>query len=166
MTQNNQTELKSGKLAWFEKEVSYPGTLHAKITNKNSDRWQLVSYIGFDSKINKHLGRKAVIGDNESITIGDQITSEEVLEYECLPNEKIKKCGWTALELIYNTVVKTEFSKFSDKAYVMRLLEDAFEVEKEQISKAWDDGNFLARNAWIEAEYSNGYQYYKEKYEE
>jgi len=47
---------------------------------------------------------------------------------------------------------------------VMDVIEQAKEMEKEQIETAWDDGNILGRNGLVEEEYNTGSQYYKQTY--
>lgn len=44
------------------------------------------------------------------------------------------------------------------------LCEKAKEMEKAQISTAWNDGNMLSKNPYILQEYSNGRQYYNKNY--
>ena len=44
-------------------------------------------------------------------------------------------------------------------------VQQAKQMEKEQVVEAWNDGNFLGRNGNILADYSNGNGYYKKEFE-
>lgn len=46
----------------------------------------------------------------------------------------------------------------------IKLLEQAKQIEEEQIAESWNDGNFLGRNPNILADYDNGKKYFIETY--
>ena len=47
---------------------------------------------------------------------------------------------------------------------VIEVIESYLEIEKQQISNAWNDGYLLGKNGFILENYSNGKEYYNEKY--
>lgn len=49
-------------------------------------------------------------------------------------------------------------------AYTLDLIKQAKQMEKSQVSEAWNDGNLLGRNGNVSLNYSTGEQYYKEIY--
>lgn len=40
------------------------------------------------------------------------------------------------------------------------VFQDALDMEENCIVEAWNDGNLLGRNSWVQQEYSTGKQYY------
>lgn len=71
-------------------------------------------------------------------------------------NEKSNK---TAVEWLVDKLMKGEFINSTNE-----LIEQAKQMEKEQIMESWNDGNFLGRNGNILLEYNTGEQYYNETY--
>jgi hypothetical protein len=49
---------------------------------------------------------------------------------------------------------------------VIEVIESYLDIEKQQISEAWNDGNYIGRNGTILEKYSNGKQYIIDKYKE
>lgn len=47
---------------------------------------------------------------------------------------------------------------------VIEVIESYLEIEKMNISSAWNDGYLLGRNGFILENYSTGKEYYNEKY--
>jgi len=47
---------------------------------------------------------------------------------------------------------------------VIEVIESYLDIEKQQISSAWNDGFLLGKNGFILENYSNGKEYYNEKY--
>ena len=76
----------------------------------------------------------------------------------------------TAVEWLIKRVVIEEDGKYHvELPYgnidVTTIVEQAKQMEKEQIQEAWNDGNFLGRNGNILADYSDGNRYYKKEFE-
>lgn len=74
----------------------------------------------------------------------------------------------TAIDKILEEMIKyrdtcCEEYKFPYKVCV-GALERAKKLEKEEIIKAWNDGNFHGRNGNMIADYNTGEQYYNETY--
>ena len=67
----------------------------------------------------------------------------------------------TAVEWLHDELTKTWYDKKSSE----ELLEQAKQMEKEQISKAWDDGNYqYFCSVRTNEDFDNGYEYYEEQY--
>lgn len=47
---------------------------------------------------------------------------------------------------------------------VIEVIESYLDIEKQQISSAWNDGYLLGKNGFLLENYSNGKEYYNEKY--
>ena len=77
----------------------------------------------------------------------------------------------TAVEWLWNTLIDTyNLAGISPGQEhlpdgILSYLEQAKQMEKEQIQEAWNDGNFLGRNGNILADYSDGKGYYKSEFE-
>lgn len=65
--------------------------------------------------------------------------------------QKLRGCDDKG-NFIFNGVINSE------------LINQAKEMEKEQIKESWNDGNLLGRNGHILLEYNTGEQYYNETF--
>lgn len=69
----------------------------------------------------------------------------------------------TAVEWFCNNISFLDIRP-KDTLKILKVYEQAKQMEKDLIAKAWNDGNLLGRNGFILEEYSNGEQYYNETY--
>jgi|694.fasta_scaffold01076_67 hypothetical protein len=63
--------------------------------------------------------------------------------------------------------LQAEFNKWAEgRVFIPQdILEQAKAMEKEQISKAWDDGNYqYFCSVRTNEDFDNGYEYYEEQY--
>ena len=70
----------------------------------------------------------------------------------------------TAVEWLVEQIKSDQNQKALSATEWIEVIEQAKQMEKEQIEEAWNDGNLLGRNGNVMLEYGTGKQYYNETY--
>lgn len=73
----------------------------------------------------------------------------------------------TAVEWLFDKLFEENPNgelKYHLKHDIINLFEQAKEMERKQITEAWNDGNLLGRNGHVLLPYDNGNGYYNENF--
>lgn len=73
----------------------------------------------------------------------------------------------TAVEWLIEHMIQEGYLDFGNTLTFEKLKnveQLAKDMEMNQISDSWNDGNLAGRNGWVDLEYSTGKGYYKETY--
>lgn len=70
----------------------------------------------------------------------------------------------TAVEWLVEQIKSDQNQKALSASEWMKVIEQAKEMERNNIEKAWHDGSMLGRNGWVLEDYSTGEGYYTKTY--